>query len=78
MCDPREKPYYYDIVNMVKESYHPLSVRQIASRIGCTRKYTAFVLETAKKHFDKNITKVLKTPHNARRKRPVWSYNART
>lgn len=74
MSDPREKPYYYDIVNMVKESPHPLSLRQIARKFGCTRKYVAFVLETSKKHFDKNVRKTLKTPHNVRRKRPVWSY----
>lgn len=70
--------YCQEVIDVCKQSLHPLTVRSIAKKLNIRTKVARASLVHAKNYLDSNLHVHLRSPLNVSKKRPIWSYNSST
>jgi hypothetical protein len=66
--------YCQEVIDVCKQSLHPITVRTIARKLNISRKVARASLVHAKNQRDSGLEVHLRSPLNVSKKRPIWSY----
>jgi len=73
-------PLYCDeVYNHVQLSQHPITAKNIAKKLGLSRKVVTASLHFAARHYHKDLTVTQRNPLNHKKKKlPIWTVNNHT
>lgn len=70
--------YTQEVIDICKNSLHPLTCKTIAKKIGVSRKVTLASIYHVQKFIDPNIKSIIPDLINNTNKHVVWYYNKQT